>query len=140
MELLQQLVDSKAKVNFNQGLDIRMVNERNIELLKQIKLEAVHFAFDRMQDKDIIEPRLRMFKEKTGYGRQKVYVFLLTNYDTTLEDDLYRIQLCRELDFNPYVTIYDKEHCKPVYKKLQRWANNRWVFWSCPTFDDYAFK
>jgi hypothetical protein len=140
MELLRQLVDSKAKVNFNQGLDIRFVNERNIELLKQIKLEAVHFAFDRWEDKEIIEPRLRLFKEKTGYGRSKVYVFLLTNFDTTLEQDIYRIQLCRELDFNPYVTIYDKEHCKPIYKKLQRWANNRWVFWSCPTFEDYEYK
>lgn len=41
MELLQQLKDSKARVNFNQGLDIRLMNERNIELLKQIKLETM---------------------------------------------------------------------------------------------------
>lgn len=46
MELLQQLVDSKAKVDFNQGLDIRLVNERNIELIKQIRLKNIHFAFD----------------------------------------------------------------------------------------------
>ena len=40
MELLQQLKDSKARVNFNQGLDVRLMNEKNIELLKQIKLEG----------------------------------------------------------------------------------------------------
>ena len=38
MELLQQLADSKAKVNFNQGLDIRLVTEKNMELLKKIRL------------------------------------------------------------------------------------------------------
>ena len=40
MELLQQLVNSKAKVNFNQGLDIRLVNDRNLEL---IRVKTLHF-------------------------------------------------------------------------------------------------
>jgi hypothetical protein len=138
MELLQQLVDSKAKVNFNQGLDIRLVNDRNMELLKQIRLDGIHFAFDRWQDKDIIEPKLREFREKTGYDKNKgkVMVYILTNFDTTLEQDIYRIQLCRKLNFSPYPMIYDKEHCKPVYRKLQRWCSN-YIFWSVPTFDEY---
>lgn len=138
MDLLQQLVDSKAKVNFNQGLDIRLVNDRNMELLKKIRLESIHFAFDRWQDKDIIEPRLRAFVEKTGYSRNKgkVMVYILTNFDTTLEQDIYRIQLCRELNISPYPMIYDKEHCKPVYRKLQRWCSN-FIFWSVPTFEEY---
>lgn len=138
MELLQQLVDSKAKVNFNQGLDIRLVNDRNMELLKQIRLESIHFAFDRWQDKDIIEPKLRQFAEKTGYNkdRGRVMVYILVNFDTTIEQDIYRIQLCRELKFAPYPMIYDKEHANPIYRKMQRWCNN-FIFWSTPTFEDY---
>ena len=138
MDLLKQRVDSKARVNFNQGLDIRLVNDRNMELLKQIKLDSIHFAFDRWQDKDVIEPRLRAFREKTGYHRGKgnVMVYILTNFDTNLEQDLYRIQLCRELNFSPFPMIYDKEHCDPIYKKLQRWCNN-FVFWRVPTFEEY---
>ena len=138
MELLQQLVDSKAEVNFNQGLDIRLVNDRNIELLKQIRLNGIHFAFDRWQDKDIVEPRLRAFAEKTGFNKDKgrVAVYILTNFDTTIEQDIYRIQLCRELKFSPYPMIYDKEHCDPIYRKLQRWCNN-FIFWKVPTFEEY---
>lgn len=138
IDLLQQLVKSKAKVNFNQGLDIRLVTDKNLALLKQIRLEGIHFAFDRWQDKDIIEPRLRAFAEKTGCNRNKgkVMVYILTNFDTTLEQDIYRIQLCRELNFSPYPMIYDKEHCDPIYKKLQRWCSN-FIFWSVPTFEDY---
>ena len=137
-DLLRQLIDSKAKVNFNQGLDIRLVNDRNMELLKQIRLDCIHFAFDRWQDKDIIEPKLRDFAKKTGFNRNKgkVMVYILTNFDTTLEQDLYRIQLCRELNFSPYPMIYDKEHCDPIYKKLQRWCNN-FIFWKVPTFEEY---
>lgn len=137
-DLLQQLVDSKADVEFNQGLDIRLVTEKNIDLLKKIKLKQIHFAFDRWQDKDVIEPRLRAFKEVTGYDRSKgkVTVYILVNFDTTLEQDIYRIQLCRELNFTPYPMIYDKEHCDPVYRKLQRWCNN-YIFWQTPNFEDY---
>ena len=141
MELLQQLVDSHAKVNFNQGLDIRLINDHNLELLRQIRLESIHLAFDRWQDKDIIEPRLRAFKEKTGYDRHKgsVMVYILVNYDTTIEQDLYRIQLCRELNLSPYPMIYDKQHADPIYKRMQRWCNNR-IFWKVPTFEEYTRK
>lgn len=139
MELLQQLVDSGASVNFNQGLDIRLVNDKNIELLKQIRLESIHFAFDRWQDKDIIEPRLRMFSEKTGWTKDKgrVMVYILCNFDTTIDQDIYRIQLCRELNFSPYPMIYDKKHADPVYKRIQRWCNN-FIFWKVKTFEEYT--
>lgn len=138
MELLKQLADSRAKVNFNQGLDIRLINDENLKLLTQIRLESIHFAFDRWQDKDIIEPKLRSFAEKTGYNRGKghVMVYILTNFDTTIEQDLYRIQLCRELNISPYPMIYDKEHAKPIYRRLQRWCNN-FIFWNVPRFEDY---
>ena len=138
IDLLKQLADSGAKVNFNQGLDIRLVNDKNLELLREIKLDSIHFAFDRWEDRDIIEPRLRQFAAKTGYHRNKgrVMVYILTNFNTTLEQDIYRIQLCRELNFSPYPMIYDKEHADPVYRKLQRWCSN-FIFWSVPTFEEY---
>lgn len=137
-DLLQQLIDSKALVEFNQGLDIRLVTDHNMELLKQIRLNGIHFAFDRYQDKDIVEPRLRAFAEKTGFNkdRGRVMVYILVNFDTTIEQDLYRIQLCRELKFSPYPMIYDKEHADPIYRKLQRWCSN-FIFWSVPTFEEY---
>lgn len=136
-DLLQQLIDSKAKVDFNQGLDVRLITNDNIDLLKAVKLKTVHFAFDRWQDKDIIEPKLRMVAEETGWKRNKVVVYILTNFDTTIEQDLYRIELCRKLNFQPYVMIYDKEHCDGIYKRLQRYANNPYIFWSINSFKEY---
>lgn len=138
LELLEQLKQSNACVEFNQGLDIRLITEKNLELLKQIKLKHIHVAFDRWQDKDIIEPRLRKFVEVTGFNKNKgnMMCYILVNYDTTWEQDMYRIQLCRELKISPFPMIYDKEHCDPVYKKMQRWCNN-FIFWNTPSFDDY---
>jgi hypothetical protein len=139
IDLLQQFADSKANVEFNQGLDIRLVTDRNLEILKKIKLTNIHFAFDRWQDREIIEPKLRAFVKETGYNRGKgnVMCYILVNFDTTLEQDLYRIQLCRELNISPYPMIYDKEHCDTIYRKLQRWCSN-FIFWSVPTFEQYV--
>lgn len=138
MELLKQLADSKAKVDFNQGLDIKLINERNLELIKSIKLKSIHFAFDRYEEKEIIVPKLKAFKEETGYDKNKgaVTVYILTNFDTTLEQDIERIQICRELNFSPYPMIYDKKKADPIYAKLQRWCNN-FIFWKTPTFEEY---
>lgn len=138
IDLLRQLKDSKAKVNFNQGLDVRLMNERNIELLKNIKLDTIHIAYDRYTDKEIIEPKMKMFQELTGYNKDKgrVMVYILVNFDTTVEQDIERIQFCRSLKFAPYPMIYDKEHADPVYKRLQRWCNN-FIFWKTPTFGEY---
>lgn len=123
MDLLQQVVDSKAKVEFNQGLDVRLINDRNLELIKQIPMKYIHFAYDNIKDREIIEPRLKAFKEATGYNHRKVMVYILVNFESTLEEDLHRIYFCRELDFDPFVMVYDKAHCDPIYKKLQRWCN-----------------
>lgn len=138
LELLEQLAQSGAKVNFNQGLDVRLMTDKNLEVIKRIRLDKIHIAFDRWQDKDIIEPRLRAFKEKTGFDRHKgqVMVYILCNFDTTIEQDIYRIQLCRELNFSPYPMIYDKGNANQIYKQLQRWCNN-FIFWKVPTFEEY---
>jgi len=137
MDLLQQLADSKARVNFNQGLDIRLVTDENLELLKQIKLTNVHLAYDRYQEKDVIEPKLKAFKDATNLSRQKCMVFVLTNFDTSLAQDLERIEYIRGVGFTPYVMVYDREHCRGIYRKLQRWCNSPWIFRSVQRFADY---
>jgi hypothetical protein len=43
-DLLQQLIDSKAWVDINQGLDIRLMTEEKAEMLKRIKMKQLHFA------------------------------------------------------------------------------------------------
>ena len=138
LDLLDQLIESKARVEFNGGLDIRMITETNIEKIKRMKLKSIHFAFDRYQDKEIVMRNLKLFKERTGLDKDHgaVTVYVLCNFDTTLEQDIERIQFCRSLRFSPYPMIYDKEHCDPIYKRLQRWCNN-WIFWKVPTFDEY---
>lgn len=138
-ELFEQLIDSKAHIDFNGGLDVRFMTDEKAQMLKRMKTQMVHLAYDRYSDKDRIEPKFREFKKATGWKRNKVQVYVLVNYDTTPAQDLERIYFLRSLGFSPYVTVYDKEHISGdgFYKHLARWVNNRYVFWGCADFDDY---
>lgn len=141
-ELLQQLIDSKARININQGLDIRLMTEEKAEMIGKLRVESVHFAWDKYQDKEAILPKFRQFKEITGWGARKTSVYVLTNFDTTFEQDLERIYTLRDLGYDPYVMIYDKEHTKgsdPV-RLLQRYVNNRRIFRTISRFEDYDPK
>lgn len=138
-ELLAQLADSGAMVDFNQGLDIRLMTPEKAEMLKQIRLRNIHFAWDRYQDKETILPKFQMFKEITGIRAERLIVYVLCNFDTTLEQDLERIYTLRDHGYWAYVMLYDKEHIPRghIYRKLQRWCNNRIIFATCKTFDEY---
>lgn len=137
--LLQQLVDSKAWIDINQGLDIRLMTEEKAELIKQMKIKELHFAWDRYEDKDIIVPKLKMFKEVTQIDIRKLIVFVLCNFDTTIEQDLERIYTLRDLGYWAYVMLYDKEHIpkNSDLRKMERWVNSRIIFATVSRFEDY---
>ena len=137
-DIFRQLEESRAYVNFNQGVDARLLSERKIERIMRIKTQHIHFAWDRYKDKEDVLPKLKMFKEMTGWKRKKVTVYVLCGYDTTMEENLERIEEIRKLDFNPYVMLYDKAHIQKgnELRKLQRWVNAKQVFWKC-SFKEY---
>jgi len=138
--ILEEMRDSGAKIDFTQGLDVRFINEKTIELIKEINVKVIHFAYDSMKDKKEIERRLKLFSEKTGFIRNKVSVFVLVNYDTTLKEDLERIKFIRSLNFQPYVMVYNKhllKRGKSIYYRLQRWVNLPQLFWGYESFIDY---
>ena len=137
-ELLQQLIDSKAWVDFNQGLDIRMMTEEKAEMLSRIKIKEIHFAWDRYEDRELVVPRFEQYAKYSKLVRgHNAIVYVLVNYDTTIEQDLERIYTLRELGYWAYVMVYDKEHAAAVYKDLARWVNNRFIFAKCKRFEDY---
>ena len=140
-ELITQLAETKATIDFNQGLDIRMLTPEKVDLLNRLKIKQIHFAWDRYQDKDVIIPKFKMFMERSRMHNMKdIIVYTIVNYDTTLEQDLDRIYTLKEMGYWAYVMIYDKEHCDPIYKQLSRWVNNRFVFAKVERFEDYTQK
>lgn len=137
-DLLHQLIDSKAYVDFNQGIDARLMTEEKAEMLSSIKLKNMHFAWDRYQDKDAVLRGLEIFARHYKKNiHHNIIIYTIVNFDTTLDQDLDRVYTLRELGYWAYIMIYDKEHCPKIYNKLQRWVNNRIIFAKIKTFDEY---
>lgn len=135
-KILSQLAESGAKIDFTQGLDIRLVNPDNIALLNKVKTSMIHFAWD--NPKQDLTKQFKLFSEHTKIksDRNKA-VYVLTNFNSTIEEDLYRIYTLRDLGYSPYVMIYQKETADKQHRDLQRWVNCRWIFRSVDKFEDY---
>lgn len=134
-----QLAESGAWVDFTQGLDIRIMTHEKIEELMKIKVEQVHFAWDNYEDKEMIVPKLKEFAEITGWSRKKMSVYVLTNFNTTFEQDLERVYTLRDMGYMPYVMIYDKQNVErgSDLRRLQRWVNSKVAFAVCKKFEDF---
>lgn len=141
-DLLTQLHDSRASIDFNQGLDIRLMTEEKAFAISKLRIKEIHFAWDRYEDKQKVLPKLKMFAEicKKKPHTHNSIVYVLVNHTSTLEQDLERIYTLRELGYWAYVMIYDKKNADHVYIDLQRWCNNRFIFARCPRFEDYNKK
>lgn len=136
-DLFQQYAETEATVCFNQGLDIRLLTDQDIADLNEIKLQKVHFAWD--NPKDDLESRFENYAKGARWKRHGSYgmVYILTNFNSTMEENLHRIETVASLGFDPYVMVYDKPHAPKEIRHLQRWCNNKIIFKSCPKFEDY---
>lgn len=87
MELLEQLAKSGAWVDFTQGLDIRLTTPDNISLLNKVKCKMLHFAWDNPRE-DLSGCFKRFMEMSWVKAKQRLSVYVLTNYNSTLEEDL----------------------------------------------------
>lgn len=136
-KLLVQLSESGAWVDFTQGLDIRLVTHDNVQLLNRLKMKTIHFAWDN-PDEDLTGD-FRRFAEFTAFrNTRKRSVYVLCNYGSTHEQDLYRVYTLRGMGYDPYIMIYNKPSAPPITRRLQRWVNNKWIFYCVPDFAEYS--
>ena len=134
-DLFRQYRETNAQIVFNQGLDIRLLNDDDIADINGMRIKDLHFGWD--NPKDDLEEKFRNFangfRRKSNIGM----VYCLTNFNSTMEENLYRIYTLRDMGYDPYVMVYDKPHAPKEIKMLQRWCNNKIIFKSCKKFEDY---
>lgn len=138
IDLLQQLIDCKAKIDFTQGLDIRCMTDKKAHMINKLNLEVIHFAWDNYEFKTY--EKLKKFRPQLNFGYRKLKVYVLTNFNTTHEQDLERVYKLKELDYDPYIMIYDKYNAPQETRYLQRWVNNKIIFRSTDRFEEYNHK
>lgn len=125
LEELKKLIEINVKVDFNQGLDIRLINDENAELLSTLKKwdnTDLRFAFDDPKMKEIIKEKTEILR---NHGITRGYFYVLIGYNTTPKEDSERISLLNELGHRIYIMPYNK---KKLYQKAMRKYINRFFY------------
>ena len=135
-DLMKQYRETGCWIDFTQGIDIRLVNDADIDDLNRMKIKMLHFAWDNPKD-DLVEKFKRFSERFRIKDPRRKTVYCLTNFGSTMEENLFRIYTLRDLGYDPYVMIYDKPHAPQEIRYLQRWVNNKIVFKSVKRFEDY---
>lgn len=141
-KILRELVDNKVKHKFNQGLDIRLIDDENAHLIAQSSFFGdITFAFDNIQYEPIIERKLETFR-KHFKRSWNIRFFVYCHPDMPISDVLYRMRWCRDHETLPYImrdnACWDSKH-KNFYVDIASYCNQP-QFFKGKSFEEFLTK
>lgn len=138
----EYLMEKRLKVNFSQGLDIRLVDEGKAQLLSRIraytwtfKTPMYHFAWDLPELEDDVRRGIELLKG-AGISGKRLTFYVLVGFNTSHEQDLHRVNTLLELGVDPFVMIYNKRKDDQFIRHLARYTT-RHRYKKC-AFQDYS--
>lgn len=134
---VEYLKKQAQPVNFH-GVDIRIMDEEQAFYLSKLKLKKrIHIAWD-LPEIDLREKLKEVIKYIKPY---KICCYVLVGFNSTMEQDLYRIKVLKELGIMPFVQPYrdfgNKRTPSGYEKDLAHWVNKVCLFKSCD-FEDFS--
>jgi hypothetical protein len=135
----QIIKEGIQEIEFNAGLDIRLIDDEKAKLLKEMHIQQPKFAWDNIDDEYSV---LRGIEILRKHGIKRSVFYVLTGFDSTFEEDLYRLLKLKSLGQRPYLMRFeaarsDKENKEYIY--LAAWANQP-QFFETMSFDEYKRK
>ena len=141
-EKLQKIMSKKWKVNFSQGLDLRLVDNEKAELLGKTKYynwrftrRLIHFAWDNIKEEEQIIDGLETVLKYIP--KHHIIVYVLVGFDSSFDQDQYRVSKLIDIGVKPFVMLYN--NCRdPTLRHFSRWVNKR--YYEFVTWEDYQKK
>lgn len=131
-DCIEEIKDMNLRVNFNQGLNIRILSEKQAQALASVHFtnmsgnhKQVTFAWDQIEDEKTI---MRGFKRcvEAGIKPYQMQFYVLIGYNSTEEQDLHRVMTIKSLGADPYVMPFNKKNKRQM--RFTRWCNHRAIF------------
>ena len=134
------LRDHSLKVNFNQGLDVRLLTREKARLLAEVNFQSwkfnnriIHLAFDSLKYKKKVIQGINYLKD-VGITGQDVVFYVLVGFDTVFPEDYERFRILVEMGVDPYIMRYNQTEDR-LLKHFARFVNRR--LWRKMDFEDY---
>ena len=122
------LLKAKQPVKLH-GVDVRIMDEEQAFYLNKLKMKQnIHIAWDLPQI-DLTDKLKEMIKHVKPY---KITCYVLVGFNSTIEQDLFRLNTLKSLGITPFVQPYrdfvNERKPKQYELDLARWANKMWLF------------
>lgn len=129
---IEEIKAYDLRVNFSQGVNIRIIQEEQAEALASVRFsnmggtkKQAHFAWDRFKDERLIHRGIDRCVA-AGIKPYQMAFFVLVGFDTTPEEDLYRVETLRSRGCDPYAMPFNR--ADPYQKAFCRWVNHKAIF------------
>lgn len=134
---IDYLLKAKQPVKLH-GVDVRIMDEEQAFYLNKLKMKQnIHIAWDLPQI-DLTDRLKEMIKYVKPY---KITCYVLVGFNSTIEQDLFRLNTLKSLGITPFVQPYRDftNNRKPSHYEMDiaRWANRIWLFKSFD-FEDFS--
>lgn len=140
-ENLKEIIARKIKVCFNQGLDIRLIDNENAKMLSQtryyddqFKSRRLYFAFDQPNIESEVIEGIETLK-RHGVPPRHLMFYVLVGFNTTFEEDFHRFEILNKFGTLPFIMIYNNRKDKPILRHFARWVNKR--YYKIVSWQDY---
>ena len=132
-ERIGEIQDGGFKVNFSQGINIRMVTPEAAEALATVRYydgkfatRRLYTAWDNLGQEKVFFNGLDMLKD-AGIPGNHVVVYMLIGYKPgeTMDEILYRHRRLKDEGCWPYPMVYNNTYAHADLKRFQRWVLRR---------------
>lgn len=137
MEVTDWILSKGLRVDFNQGLDIRLVDSEIAQRISELTpIKKWEFAFDDMNYRDEVERGIRILRDNGVNPRNNVLFYVYCHDDAHVDDAVARCNLLKQWNTGPFVMLNQDVPRTQRMTDLKRWAIP-YIFWSCD-FNDYV--
>jgi len=128
-EVTDWIIQQNMRVDFNQGLDIRLMDKDIAKRISELRpIASWHFAFDSMDYKDDVVQGIRCLRDQGVDVRHRANWYVYLHNDSQYDDALERCNILRENDALPYIMVNKDAKYTQRMIDLKRWTRPQIFF------------
>lgn len=122
-QILEELQSTNYKIDFNQGLDARLVTKEIAEKLSKYNIPYLHLAYDTKASRNGVKKAIEYLKD-AGFRGKKLIFYTLFNHKDTPGDFLERLKdllkwgvVSYPMRFEPLTSLKKNQYVSPNWTK-----------------------
>lgn len=120
-EKSKEIAERGLEVDICQGVNVRIMTDEKAHWLNQMKhSKQIRIAWDNPEEEEKVMRGIKILLK--FFKPYKIMCYVLVGFDTTMEEDLYRVYKLQELGLSPYVMTYNNRK-DGYWSILERWCN-----------------